>query len=269
MSRRPLLPRARALAAFAATAASLGPTRRAAAKLGLVALAAPLKRRVPRLARAAWTVTVNVSGHDHRLAIADRSDLQVLEEILVRREYDLRLPREPELVIDLGAHVGVSVLFFHTLFPTAEICAVEPDPATFALLERNVGHLDRVRCRRAAAGPAPGAGTVVRDDVSWTSRVRPAKADGGDVEIVTLDDLTAEDDRVRLLKIDIEGDEWDVLRAGDLGRFSAIVGELHPASLPVGVDEFFALFDGFDVTTPVDPAGHGTFRAVRRDGRVR
>ena len=55
-----------------------------------------------------------------------------------------------------------------------------------------------------------------------------------------------------------------MLSRSDLRPFSTIVGELHPATLPVSVDEFFALLEDFDVTPPSDPAGHGSFTALRR-----
>jgi FkbM family methyltransferase len=258
------LARLRELVRFADDLAALGATRASAARLWLAAIALPLKARLPGVASLPWRVSVRVDARVHELALADRSDFQVLAEVLVDRVYDVGL-EEPRLVVDLGAHVGISVLFFHTVLPGAEILAVEPDPANFRLLERNVSQLPRVTLRRAAVSSDAGAGAVVRTGQSWTSHVAPGA--GADVDIVRLDDLVAGADASScLLKIDVEGDEWDVLSAADLGPFSTIVGELHPAALPVDVDEFFALLVDFEVTRPADPAGHGTFVAVRRTG---
>jgi FkbM family methyltransferase len=255
--------RLRDLVRFARDVATLAPNRSARARLWLAAMALPIKARVPGLSSTPWRVRVWIDGHVHELALADRSDFQVLAEVLVDREYDVRPAQPPRLVVDLGAHVGISVAFFHAAFPRARILAVEPDPATFRLLERNVGHLPRVELRRVAVGKAHGAGAVVPGAASWENRVVASSA--GDVEIVTLDELATDDAEVpALLKIDVEGAEWDVLSAADLKRFSTIVGELHPAAIPVGTDEFFALLDGFEVTPPGDACGHGTFVAVRR-----
>jgi predicted O-methyltransferase YrrM len=41
------------------------------------------------------------------------------------------------LILDCGANVGVSVLYFKRLYPDAEIIAFEPDEDVFAILKQN------------------------------------------------------------------------------------------------------------------------------------
>jgi tRNA1(Val) A37 N6-methylase TrmN6 len=43
-----------------------------------------------------------------------------------------------DAVFDCGANIGFATIFFKWLFPKARIYAFEPDPATYALLEKNV-----------------------------------------------------------------------------------------------------------------------------------
>jgi FkbM family methyltransferase len=41
-------------------------------------------------------------------------------------------------ILDCGAHIGISVLYFKKLYPRAKIVAFEPNPDTFKLLELNI-----------------------------------------------------------------------------------------------------------------------------------
>ena len=70
------------------------------------------------------------------------------------------------------------------------------------------------------------------------------------VETRTLDDLMADFslDELDLLKIDIEGAEFEVLRSfSGLDRTHAVVGEVHLDLMEQSLDEFFALLDGFEI----------------------
>jgi signal transduction histidine kinase len=45
------------------------------------------------------------------------------------------------LIVDVGAHVGISTLFFRRRWPVSQIVAVEPSPRLIETLRRNVGRL--------------------------------------------------------------------------------------------------------------------------------
>jgi hypothetical protein len=68
--------------------------------------------------------------------------VELFEEIFVRRYYPFRPARRTPFVVDCGANVGVSAMFFKTVAPEAEILAFEPEPTAFRLLCDNVA-----RCR--------------------------------------------------------------------------------------------------------------------------
>jgi FkbM family methyltransferase len=46
-----------------------------------------------------------------------------------------------------GANIGMSVVFFKSLYADAEVLAFEPDPRTFSQLEENV-QANRLKARR-------------------------------------------------------------------------------------------------------------------------
>ena len=64
--------------------------------------------------------------------------------------------REGGVVVDAGANIGISALFFHRQFPKLRFLCYEPAPQPFAALSRNVEEhgLDAI-CRQVALGARP------------------------------------------------------------------------------------------------------------------
>ena len=117
-----------------------------------------------------------------------------------------------DLVVDAGANLGNHSLFFAGVCG-AKVLAFEAFAPTASLLERNVresGLDDLVGIRALALGS--GTGHVAPAAVDWTNvgstRFEPVEAG---VPVIALDDVGI-DDRVALLKIDVEGMDVDVLQ---------------------------------------------------------
>ena len=77
--------------------------------------------------------------------------LHSVEEIFRSKVYQFKAKTDAPHIIDAGANIGLSVLFFKELYPQATIVAYEPDSAIFKLLERNTSGLAGVELRQAAA----------------------------------------------------------------------------------------------------------------------
>lgn len=225
----PAARRATALLRWAWSLSGLAPTPRSRARLFAFALLMPVKRRVPWLRSRELRAELASGGS---FWFSDRSELLALEEIFLDGEYDISLPSDPAVIVDLGANAGQASRFFRSRYPDARIIAVEPDPSTFAHLRRNLGDDGNAVTRQVAVTAAPGEVRLRRFlDASWMTQV----TEGGDDDTVavagmTLDDVLTEEgvDRVGLLKVDIEGLEIDVLTAGAaLRRADTVIGELH------------------------------------------
>lgn len=65
------------------------------------------------------------------------SDAFIISEVFEHRYYDLPLDFTPSTVLDLGANVGLTAIYFARTYPTAQIAAVEPMPNNLELLEAN------------------------------------------------------------------------------------------------------------------------------------
>lgn len=88
-----------------------------------------------------WLNRIHPSGKmlGFDIAYFDRPTLVGLyREIFVRQYYYFRANIESPRIFDCGANFGMATLYFKWLYPKARIEAFEPDPATFAVLKRNV-----------------------------------------------------------------------------------------------------------------------------------
>jgi FkbM family methyltransferase len=162
-------------------------------------------KRLPRYAPA----TTDLLGFPIELVDA-RSFLSMATEIFQRQIYAFDSRSEPVRIIDAGANIGVSTLYFKRRFPTSRVTAFEPDAHIFAVLQRN---LERNGFRDVDARPV----AVWCTDCSLSFRREGADAGrifptgpGETVTAVRLRPFLME--KIDLLKLDIEGAEFSVLR---------------------------------------------------------
>lgn len=140
--------------------------------------------------------------------------LHSVAEIFVEEVYRFKAKSRAPRIIDAGANIGLSVLYFKHLYPDAHIIAFEPDAAIFKLLAQNIAvrKLDGVELKNAAVWTADGVlnfyseGSLAGStevDFNQTENTQAVKAER------LLHYLT--DTPVDFLKIDIEGAENSVL----------------------------------------------------------
>jgi FkbM family methyltransferase len=240
------------------------PAARALVVARVLWLALPLVVRPRRLA-----LPLAVRGRPIRLYVEDAADVAAAEEVLLRGEYEMPALDDVEVIVDLGSHIGTSILFFRARYPDARIYGFEPDPATFAKLEANVGGLAGVTVQRRAVAAADGESVLHAAAYSLRSSLVGGWSESRAVTVpaARLDRLVNELglDRIDLLKLDIEGAETEALAgAAALGRVRAIAGELHPQL--TDPDAFLALLRDFDVRLSKPSDSSWRFQAVRRGG---
>lgn len=143
--------------------------------------------------------------------------LHMFEEIFIRQQYFLKTPKTHPFIVDCGSNIGLSILYFKTLFPEARILAFEPDPETFQVLKRNVerNELHEVRLVNKAVRDSEGRVELYRD-LRVPGSPRMTTSCGRELESPIAVDTTLLsryiDEKVDLLKLDVEGDEVRVLR---------------------------------------------------------
>jgi FkbM family methyltransferase len=227
-----------------------------------------LKAALPlrSLRQRALPVWIHDTGRVH---LSHWCDLMVLGEIYSSpREYDLPgLPAQARTIVDLGANVGFSARFLSERYPEARIIAFEPDPEIFSLTQRNLGEYPQVSPRNVGVAGSEGLLELHRfAGGSWGTSsfvTRQEVIETFTATAVTLDSIIDELGDIDLLKIDIEGAEYEVLEAcTKLERVHCIIGEVHaiPGARP---ERLFALLQDFQISADGVQDGQGPFIACR------
>ena len=186
-----------------------------------------------RLRRPGATIAeIRVPGLAHPVALRPgTADASTFEKVFVWRDYDLEYPSDVRTVVDAGANVGFSAVFFACRFPQARIIAVEPQSENFRLLRRNVAFYPNVTPVEAAIWSRDTeVGLANPADRVDSYRYEPA-AIADPVQALSVPSLLKRFavDTVDVLKVDIEGAEQELFAAQPswVHRVRMFIVELH------------------------------------------
>jgi FkbM family methyltransferase len=185
------------------------------------------------------------------------SHRQIFDAEIYRFDTSDAAPR----ILDCGANIGLSVLYFKRLHPRSRITAFEPDPNLFSMLEAN--------CRSHAL-----ADVELVPKAAWTCEaLLPFSAEGSDagrllgigpgiaraaertVAAARLRDHLG-GERIALLKLDVEGAEAEILLdcADRLGDVERVFVEAHSLiGREQRLDEVLAVLRSAGFRTHVQP----------------
>lgn len=133
-------------------------------------------------------------------------------EIFEEQPYLFSCNTTKPVVIDCGANLGLSILFFKQQYPNAEIIGFEPDPVLFECLGYNTQHVDST-LYQAAVWKKDGHAEFYADHSLGGCLDETKSKDRLKVQVKTLGLARFLDRKIDLLKIDIEGAEYEVLNA--------------------------------------------------------
>lgn len=159
---------------------------------------------------------------DYKVGFLDAKSLWIqLNELVLREEYffsdDFKAPHR---IIDCGSNIGLSLLFFKAVYPNSQVMAFEPEPNCFKVASENLkrNNLEGVDLQNAAIGSENGKlNLFINTKDSMGSSLNPRRKDNPsitekiEVDVVALGDCL--ETPVDFLKLDIEGNEADVLKA--------------------------------------------------------
>ena len=135
-------------------------------------------------------------------------------DIFKNRSYLFHADTPSPVIYDCGANVGVSVAYYKSLYPGARIVAFEPDREVYDYLSRNLSRnnlLENVVLHNAAVW-THSKGVAFASDGADGGHVEECSG-GGAVPSVDLREMLLGEERVDLLKMDIEGAETVVMPA--------------------------------------------------------
>lgn len=203
-----------------------------------------------------------ILGHQVRLRGFSQSLKNIMHESMARN-YDLEWVAEKlrgrsnMVILDIGAHLGLSSVVLAKMFPSATIYSFEPSPRTYEFLLWNLraNQVTNVRAHNAAF-TADGRNVTMflnpkhsaQNNVygAYNHKGVPTQMNQFDLPSATLADVQQAYNfsAIDLLKIDCEGCEFEVISnishqgwAAANHRSPPIIGEIHPAVPPPGTTE--------------------------------
>lgn len=155
--------------------------------------------------------TTKVMGFKVRYTDA-KSLMGMYNEIVYQDHYEFLSKTNNPTIIDCGANIGISALYFYKLFPEANIIAVEADPDVAKICKDNLSQNNY-------------NGEVISKAV-WSNSNEQLSfgkegSDAGSlfskencmmVDTIDIRELLAQHEHIDLLKIDIEGAETEVIK---------------------------------------------------------
>lgn len=160
----------------------------------------------------------------------------LFKEIFLSEEYYFESEHPRPVIIDCGANIGMSVLYFKFLYPDCSVIAFEPNPFAFVLLERNIyqNNLKNVDLKNIGLSNTE---TIIQFFIGENKGGLSSsmiKERGGENTISIQSGRLSEfmqDTTFDLIKMDVEGVETkvleDLLSADKLGNANKYIIEYH------------------------------------------
>jgi FkbM family methyltransferase len=141
--------------------------------------------------------------------------LYQIKEIFLLDEYQISTTKKSPVIIDCGANIGLSILYFKKKYPNSKIIAFEPNPNVFTILRANLeqNHIQGVELYNYCLSDSEGEIEFYINENFGTMEGSVFEERGGSkklkVKAVRLSTYIKEE--VDLVKMDIEGAEIKVL----------------------------------------------------------
>ena len=164
----------------------------------------------------------------------DTSDEALFHTLIEQEEYGyIDFARAPTIIIDAGANIGLSAIYFANKYPDAKIYAIEPSIDNFEILKENINYYPNITAIYGALMGESGYGTLFdpgQGDLAYQVKC------GSDSNEFSVPCMTMETicqkyklSHIDLLKMDIEGSEFDIFNRDCpwLAMVDVLIIELH------------------------------------------
>lgn len=156
--------------------------------------------------------------------------------------YEVDTDKADPVILDIGAHIGLATIYFKSRFPNAHIFAFEPNPEVFKLLEENIWQngLEGIETYNIAIAGSKGKRKlyIADGEDSWSSNSSFTKGSWSgvekqreiEVEARRLADILDQFEVVDILKMDVEGAEFEILKdiKKRMNKVMQLIVEIHP-----------------------------------------
>lgn len=172
-------------------------------------------------------------------------DYATFEEVILKEEYKFPTDFKPFTIIDAGANIGLTSVYFASKYPNATIVSLEPETENFKLLKNNTQYYANVYPMFAGLWNQSGHLNITHTtegNNAFRVEILPEYQEGSIAafsvsEIMRLQNWTTLD----VLKLDVEGAEKEIFEENTewLPNVKMIAVELHDRFKPDCTDAVF------------------------------
>jgi len=215
-------------------------------------------------------IDIKIKGLSHPIYLRNKFyDTNIFYQIFIREELDFNLKITPKTIIDCGANIGLSSLYFKMKYPLCKIYSIEPELSNFKMLELNTKSYKDIIQINAAVWHDSGEIYIIDNGEGHasftTSNNAGAKNIIGKIPAITIPELLVSNSikRINLLKMDIEGSELEIFNKDAivwLNKIESLAIEIHETFRP-GVTKI--INNMMDTDFSKERNGEYTFYTIR------
>jgi FkbM family methyltransferase len=215
--------------------------------------------------------TFNYRGNNITLR-PGKSDYAILNQVFVDNQYDcFEFINKPEIIIDGGANIGLSVLYFKLRFPDVKIFCLEPEYENALLLKKNLSKFKEIYVIQKGLWNISQNVFLNRGGCSADYFVTdvPTTTTISKIPCVSISDLIGEYDIkfVDILKLDIEGAEKNILSSNTewLDKVGCLMIETHDRMIEGTGRALFDVLQDYNFHLEVQGETMKFFSLTKRD----
>tara|TARA_A100001037_G_scaffold304506_1_gene341518 strand:- start:43622 stop:44377 length:756 start_codon:yes stop_codon:yes gene_type:complete len=180
------------------------------------------------------------------------SDFKVFDEIFLKEQYDSHLlPENPKVILDAGANIGLSSIYFAARFPDSKIFALEPENSNYEILSKNTKNFENIiPLKKALWSHSTDLRISNPSAEKWAFNFTESQLPTEDLyEGISIEGFMSDYsvNEIDILKLDVEGAEKDIFSKNInwIPKVRLMIIELHDRVVPGCSREFFACTSQF------------------------
>lgn len=186
------------------------------------------------------------------------SDIPTYEQVFINQDYDFLVERQPKVIVDAGANIGLASILFANRYPDAKIIAIEPENSNFELLKKNADPYPNIIPLHAALWHKNEEINLIDPGLGKWGFITETNTSSGNlpgrlchtVMAMTLEKIMKDHNlsNINILKIDIEGAEKEVFSDTSpwIEKIDSLIIELHERMKAGCTTSFYSGAKGFD-----------------------
>lgn len=168
------------------------------------------------------------------------------KDIFEKNIYHFKSNKSSPVIIDAGGYIGLSVLYFKSIYPQSHITVFEPDQYIFLVLKKNIeiNNLKGVKLIKAGLGKINNIIKFYPDGADGGSMYKTSNNNATKIRIIKLSSYINQP--IDLLKMNIEGAEGEVFEEIEdkLHFIKEIIFEYHAFNnLPQSLGKILTILD--------------------------